>query len=148
MPTVAEAVKLLRNAPEVLAEHDIAFEAEATSLVCRADRDQMLQVFWNLVRNGLEAMPAGGRLVVGLRREGGEVVLSIRDHGHGLAADAGDRRMFEPFQTGREMGTGLGLAIVYRIVREHGGDIHVESRPGEGTDVQVRLPLLPLVAVA
>lgn len=148
VPTVAEAVKLLRNAPEVLAEHDITFEAEATSLVCRADRDQLLQVFWNLVRNGLEAMPTGGRLVVGLRREGGELVLSIRDHGHGLAADAGDRRMFEPFQTGREMGTGLGLAIVYRIVREHGGDIHLESRPGEGTDVQVRLPLLPLVAAS
>ncbi len=147
VPTIAEAVKLLRNAPEVQPGHEIEFEAGAGPLVCRADRDQILQVFWNLTRNGLEAMPAGGRLRLSLRREGGEVVLSVRDDGHGLAGGA-ERRIFEPFQTGREMGTGLGLAIVYRIVREHGGDIQVESRPGEGTDVRVRLPLLPLVAVA
>jgi signal transduction histidine kinase len=54
------------------------------------------------------------------------------------------RRMFEPFHSGTTMGTGLGLAIVYRIVREHGGDITVRSTPDEGTQVEVRLPLVPV----
>jgi signal transduction histidine kinase len=54
-------------------------------------------------------------------------------------------RMFEPYQTSRAMGTGLGLAIVFRIVRDHGGDIEVRSAPRQGTEIDVRLPL---VAVA
>ena len=54
------------------------------------------------------------------------------------------RRIFEPFHSGRRMGTGLGLAIVYRIVREHRGDITVRSSAGQGTEVEVRLPLVSL----
>jgi signal transduction histidine kinase len=88
-------------------------------------------------------MPGGGRLGLSLHREGGEVVLSIRDQGRGFGPEE-QRRMFEPFRTASAMGTGLGLAIVFRIVRDHGGDIAVHSAPQEGTQVDVRLPLLAL----
>jgi two-component system sensor histidine kinase PilS (NtrC family) len=143
-PVIESAVTLLRRGGELGPEHLLAFEADDGPLVCLADPDQIAQVFWNLVRNALEAMPGGGRLEVGLRRQGQDLVLSVRDEGRGIAG-AEQRRIFEPFRSSTPMGTGLGLAIVFRIVREHGGDISVRSAPEEGTQVDVRLPL---VAVA
>jgi signal transduction histidine kinase len=122
----------------------VRLETDDGPHLCLADRDQITQVFWNLARNGLEAMPEGGDLVVSLRRVGADVVLTVRDQGRGMAREE-QRRVFEPFQSSSAMGTGLGLAIVYRIVREHGGDISVRSAPARGTEVELRLPL---VAVA
>ena len=140
-PVIAEAVTLLRNAPEVGPAHRLEFDADEGPHVCMADRDQMLQVFWNLARNGLEAMPTGGLLRVQLRRRDHEIVLAVEDEGRGIAAE--DRlRIFEPFHSGTGRGTGLGLAIVYRIVQEHQGDIRVRSIRGRGTGVEVHLPLV------
>ena len=140
-PVIAEAVTLLRNAPEVGSGHRIEFDADEGPHVCMADRDQMLQVFWNLARNALEAMPGGGVLRVRLRRRDHELVLAVEDEGRGIAAE--DRlRIFEPFHSGAGRGTGLGLAIVYRIVQEHQGDIRVRSIRGKGTAVEVHLPLV------
>lgn len=144
---VSEAVTLLRNSPEVSPEHAIDFEADAGPHVCLADRDQISQVFWNLSRNALEAMPQGGRLTIRLRSRGDEVVLSVRDEGRGLDRDA-QRRIFEPFRSGSSSGTGLGLAIVYRIVREHRGDISVRSAPSRGTEFEVHLPLVAAPVLA
>jgi signal transduction histidine kinase len=140
-PVIAEAVTLLRNAPEVSPEHDVQFNADAGPHVCMADRDQMLQVFWNLVRNGLEAMPDGGLLRVRLSRHEQDLVLCVEDEGRGIASED-QLRIFEPFHSGSRMGTGLGLAIVYRIVQEHQGDIRVRSIRGRGTAVEVHLPLV------
>jgi two-component system sensor histidine kinase PilS (NtrC family) len=136
---VEEAVTLLRNGPEVRAGHTVEFESDGGPHVCLADPDQIKQVFWNLARNGLEAMPDGGVLQVSLSCRGDDLVLSVRDQGRGMRHD--DRqRVFEPFHSETPMGTGLGLAIVYRIVREHRGDITVSSAPARGTVVEVRLP--------
>jgi signal transduction histidine kinase len=88
-------------------------------------------------------MPGGGRLHVRLWRTPDELVLSVKDQGRGMGREE-QRRMFEPFRSGTPMGTGLGLAIVYRIVREHGGDITVKSAPTRGTEVEVRLPRVPV----
>jgi two-component system sensor histidine kinase PilS (NtrC family) len=143
-PLLEEAVTLLRNGPEIGPDHAVRLETDDGPHLCLADRDQITQVFWNLARNGLEAMPEGGDLVVSLRRVGADVVLTVRDQGRGMAREE-QRRVFEPFQSSSAMGTGLGLAIVYRIVREHGGDISVRSAPARGTEVELRLPL---VAVA
>ena len=107
--------------------------------MCLADPDQIKQVFWNLARNGLEAMPAGGVLKVRLSCRGDDLVLSVCDQGRGMDRDA-QQRVFEPFRSETPMGTGLGLAIVYRIVREHRGDITVRTAPARGTEVEVRLP--------
>jgi two-component system sensor histidine kinase PilS (NtrC family) len=146
-PLIAEAVTLLRNGPEVGEKHVVDFEADDGPHVCLADRDQITQVFWNLARNGLEAMPDGGRLQVRLRCDGDELVLSVRDQGHGMGGDD-QRRMFEPFHSGSTMGTGLGLAIVFRIVKEHRGDITVRTMAGRGTQVYVRLPLVAVTVIA
>jgi len=146
-PLLEEAVTLLRRGEEVSPEHEVHFEADAGPHLCLADADQVTQVFWNLVRNGLEAMPGGGRLEVRLGRSGDEVAFTVRDHGRGMGREE-QRRMFTPFHSSSPMGTGLGLAIVYRIVREHGGDINVRSVPAEGTEVEVRLPAVSVSAPA
>ncbi len=138
-PVVAEAVTLLRNAPEVGPRHTVKADSDGGTHLCMADRDQVLQVFWNLARNGLEAMPGGGTLQVGLRSTSTEVVLSVRDQGRGMGSEE-QRQVFEPFHSGSSIGLGLGLAIVYRIVKAHAGDIDVRSVRGEGTEVEVRLP--------
>jgi two-component system sensor histidine kinase PilS (NtrC family) len=138
---VKEAVTLLRNGPEVGTNHTVEFEMDEGPHVCLADPDQLIQVFWNLSRNALEAMPAGGTLRIKVSSSGSTLVLSCRDQGRGMGREE-QRRMFEPFRSGSPMGTGLGLAIVYRIVREHAGDITVRSIPALGTEVEVRLPLV------
>ncbi len=144
---ISEAVTLLRNGPEVGPAHSVEFEMDQGPHVCLADPDQITQVFWNLTRNALEAMPGGGTLRIRLSMEGDTLLLSCRDQGRGMGREE-QRRVFEPFQSGTPMGTGLGLAIVYRIVREHHGDIRLRSIPGQGTDVEVRLPLVTVGATA
>jgi len=103
-----------------------------------ADRDQILQVLLNLVRNGLEAMPAGGRLSLSARRAPGGVAFAVTDAGPGIAA-ADLERIFEPYYTTKPGGTGLGLAIARRIAEEHGGALEASSRAGEGATFTLRL---------
>ena len=140
-PVVEEAVTLLRNGADVGPNHEIRFEADEGPHVCLADPDQVAQVFWNLARNGLEAMPDGGRLGVALRRVAGDVVLTVSDQGRGMGRDE-QRRLFEPRPGSGRPGSGLGLAIVFQIVRQHGGDISVRSAADQGTQFDVRLPLV------
>lgn len=137
---ISETVTLLRNGPEVGPHHNVVFEKPGGPFICLGDKDQLVQVVWNLARNGLEAMTEGGTLRIRLRAVGNEVVLSIGDEGRGMTRDE-KRRLFEPFRSSSPNGTGLGLAIVYRIVREHNGDITIDSVPEQGTEVTVRLPL-------
>jgi signal transduction histidine kinase len=106
-----------------------------------ADRDQVLQVLLNLVRNALDALAAGGgTLAVRAARAGGGVAFTVRDGGPGIAP--GDlERVFEPYFTTKEGGTGLGLAIARRIAEEHGGTLEVESAPGAGAAFTLTLPV-------
>jgi two-component system, NtrC family, sensor histidine kinase PilS len=103
------------------------------------DRDQISQIFWNLARNALRAMPGGGELVVRGRLEGDRYRIEFQDNGHGMTDDQRGR-LFQPFQSYFDGGTGIGMAIVYRIVQEHGGRIEVETAPAHGTRVSVLLP--------
>jgi two-component system sensor histidine kinase PilS (NtrC family) len=146
-PVISAAVTLLRNGSEVGPSRSVTFETSGGPFLCLADPDQITQVFWNLTRNGLEAMPDGGTLRIRLVTVGDNIVLSVRDEGRGMGREQ-QRRLFEPFQSGTPVGTGLGLAIVYRIVREHRGDITVRSTPLQGTDVEVRLPLVMIPTAA
>ncbi|HUL58791.1 MAG TPA: ATP-binding protein [Anaeromyxobacteraceae bacterium] len=132
---LVQAVLALFQAPGV----ELVREVEPRLPLVRADRDQMLQVLLNLVRNAVDAMPSGGTLRVGARRDDGEVAFTVSDTGPGIPP--GDlHRVFEPYFTTKEGGTGLGLAIAQRIVEEHGGRIEVESAPGRGARFSVRLP--------
>jgi signal transduction histidine kinase len=102
--------------------------------------EELREVFTNLLTNALEAMPAGGRLVLGLGTDTSGAVVTVRDTGVGMTPETA-RRVFEPFFTTKgPQGSGLGLAVVWGIVTRHGGTVEVASRPGEGSTFTVRLP--------
>jgi signal transduction histidine kinase len=112
----------------------------------RADEAQIRQIVWNLATNGLRAMPEGGRLRLSVHAstggEHGAVIIAVRDEGTGIAPEELDG-IFQPFRGGFARGTGLGLSIVHRIANDYGGEVRVASRKGEGTTVEVLLPLTP-----
>ncbi|MCC5850418.1 MAG: PAS domain-containing protein [Verrucomicrobia bacterium] len=102
------------------------------------DKGQMQQAFYNLIRNAVQAMTDGGVLRIGIAVSAEEVAVSFRDSGSGIRPeDLG--AVFEPFRTTKSEGTGLGLMIVQRIMQDHGGQIEIETRPGEGTTVTLLL---------
>ena len=103
------------------------------------DPAQLRQVLDNLVRNAVEATPEGGRVSLAARRDGGERVLEVRDTGRGIEPDHLPR-IFDLYFTTKADGTGVGLAVTQQIVTAHGGTIEVDSRPGGGTTMAVRLP--------
>jgi signal transduction histidine kinase len=103
------------------------------------DRSQIKQVFFNLIKNALEAMPDGGGLKIGFTVGDAHVDIAFTDTGKGIAPDE-LRRVFEPYHTTKAKGSGLGLMIVQRIIEEHGGEIELSSKPGEGTCFKIRLP--------
>ena len=107
----------------------------------RVDRSQFEQVIVNLVVNARDAMPGGGTVTISLESVGPHVVLTVRDTGTGMP-DEVKARAFDPFFTtkARGKGTGLGLSTVYGIVMQSDGDIAIDSRPGHGTAVTIRLP--------
>ena len=104
------------------------------------DRDQVIQVLWNVALNAVEAMNGRGRLSLEVNRRNGDVALSVSDTGAGIAAE-NLPRVFEPFYTGKPNGSGLGLTIAERIVGAHGGRIEIDSELGRGTRVTLLFPL-------
>jgi two-component system NtrC family sensor kinase len=104
-------------------------------------KDQLKQVFLNLVINAIEAMPTGGELEVNtsLSDDGRWVVVSFEDQGVGLSQET-MAHLFEPFFTTKSEGTGLGLSVSYGIIEQHGGTIEVQSAVGEGSCFTVKLP--------
>jgi signal transduction histidine kinase len=106
-----------------------------------AGEAQLLQqAFLNLLLNARDALPEGGRLQVSIRRRGARAVVSFRDDGAGMTEEV-RRRATEPFFTDKEKGSGLGLAVVRRVVESVNGKLDLASRPGEGTEVTLELPL-------
>ena len=126
----AETVELLGNSPELRGDHELGVEAEADAVPALVDPARIKQVFWNLARNAVAAMPEGGRLTIRLRRTAAGAEVVFEDEGVGMEPDVVDT-IFRPFVS--ERGTGLGLAIVYRIMEQHGAKVEVESAPGQGT---------------
>ena len=107
----------------------------------RGNENRLQQVFFNLILNSRDAMPAGGWLALSTEVDGDTVSVEIADTGHGIKRED-IKRIYDPFFTtkGIGRGTGLGLAVSYGIVQEHGGAIFVESAPGKGTTFRVALP--------
>ena len=104
------------------------------------DVDLFKQALLNLMLNAFQAMPDGGELHLKTRREGRWALLDVIDTGRGISEEI-QGRVFEPFVSTRKGGSGLGLPTTRRIVRAHGGTIHVQSEPGKGSQFTVRLPL-------
>jgi nitrogen fixation/metabolism regulation signal transduction histidine kinase len=114
----------------------------ATGLMVNADREHLLRVFTNLIKNALQSVPEGRRAQVDvlLRSEGNEVIAEVRDNGSGIPEEIRER-IFTPSFTTKSSGMGLGLAMVKRIVEQAGGSVRFESRDQEGTTFFVVLPL-------
>jgi two-component system sensor histidine kinase PilS (NtrC family) len=130
---------LLRHSPEILENQSIIEELPDEPLIADADEGQLKQVFWNLARNALQAMPQGGTLRAHLEKNShSRLRISFSDTGRGMTPDQVEH-LFEPFSS-TTGGTGLGLSIVYQIIRDHGGTINVRSREGQGTTITVELP--------
>lgn len=124
-----------------LADRGIAVEAELPpgTPVIMADRNQLKQVFFNLLKNAMEAMQPGGQLTVKLRTADDSVYVAIADTGSGIKAED-LAKLFQPYHTTKVSGHGLGLMIVQRIMRDHGGHVGIESKEGVGTAVTLQFP--------
>ena len=103
------------------------------------DRNQMEQVFFNLLKNALEAMKDGGEISITVGADDNDVTVTICDSGAGMTSEQ-LAHLFEPYRTTKSGGSGLGLMVTARIVHDHGGTIDAESEVGEGSSFTVRLP--------
>ncbi len=98
------------------------------------------QALLNIIKNAEAAMPEGGYLRVTTRQEEGFITVKIADSGAGIPDHLMDK-IFEPYFTTKEFGSGLGLTLVYKIIKEHDGEISVESREGKGTTFSLNFPI-------
>lgn len=114
------------------------YEAGIPFLYC--EENQLKQVFINMIKNAIEAMPKGGIIAVEVRRVNEQVRVRIQDEGCGIPAEL-IPRLGEPFYTLKEKGTGLGLMVCHKIIKEHGGSISFQSKIGQGTIVDTFLPI-------
>ena len=106
----------------------------------QADRNYLKQLLLNLILNGVQAMPQGGKLTLAAQAQGHQLVLTVQDEGTGIEPET-LKKIFEPYFTTKSNGSGLGLSIARRIAEEHGGSLTVESQLGRGSRFQVLLPL-------
>src|SRR6188472_636950 len=137
---VEEAVRFFT--PE-LQDREIAVEQELRSdlPLLQLDRDQMKQAFYNVIKNSVEAMHRHGTLRIRTDLADTHVIVRFVDTGGGMSAE-NLSRVFEPYFTTKASGSGLGLLIVRRIVREHGGELSIESSQGRGIILTIRLPFI------
>jgi PAS domain S-box-containing protein len=115
---------------------------DESGVLVNGSANQLKQIVLNLIANARQAMPQGGTVHVDVHRDGDCAVVTVADDGPGIEPSLLER-VFEPFFTTRAPGegTGMGLAVCYGIIQRHGGWIGIDSHPGEGTRVTVRLPL-------
>lgn len=137
---LAENLSLLEHGEANSQRYRFALDLDPPAVELRADPDQVSQIFWNLARNALKAMPGGGTLTVRGRLRETSFRMEVQDTGLGMTEEQ-RARLFQPFQSFFDSGTGIGMAIVYRIVEAHGGRVEVQSQPGGGTTVAIELPL-------
>ncbi|MDQ1318221.1 MAG: two-component system, NtrC family, sensor histidine kinase HydH [Candidatus Poribacteria bacterium] len=106
------------------------------------DRDQMIQVILNILLNGMDAIDDGGKITISISVKSNNIEIAISDTGSGIPQE-NLSKIFDPFYTTKKSGTGLGLSIVHRIIEEnHRGEIHVDSKVGEGTTFTIYLPVM------
>jgi two-component system, sporulation sensor kinase E len=133
--------EVLRFQQSEFSDRRVTVEAEELAQLPRvmADRNQLKQVFFNITKNALDAMQPGGRLKIRARADDQSVFLLFGDSGSGIKQE--DLvRLFQPYHTTKPGGHGLGLMIVQRILREHGGQVGIESKEGVGTVVTLQFP--------
>jgi len=139
--TMGDVVSLLDSEAHL---HNIEFEVHfsPSPVLVHCEENQLKQVFINLLKNAMEAMPKGGKILLQVEEDdSGFAVLRVIDEGEGIAKDR-LQKLGEPFYTNKEKGTGLGLMISQRIIEGHRGTLKIESELGKGTAVTITLPLV------
>lgn len=136
-----ETVKMLLGGGEIDGKVVVEGNYRTADVPFIGNAGQFRQVFWNLIKNALKAMPGGGRLRLDFPEHGRkDVRIVVADTGRGMSGED-QAHLFEPFYSGFENGRGLGLSIVRKIIDDYDGRIDIRSAPDEGTEVQIILPL-------
>jgi PAS domain S-box-containing protein len=138
-----EAILTLVNTQAILYNVQISTIAApgAEDAVVRCEESKMKQVFLNVLKNAVEAMPNGGQLTIRLERQGAYVRVTVSDQGVGIPQEQ-LAKLGQAFFTTKENGTGLGLMVSFNIIEQHGGRLSIESEEGAGTTVDIRLPVI------
>lgn len=118
----------------------ILSEFDKTLPALWVDSEQLKQVFFNIILNGVQSMPSGGNLKIRTTRNNNHLEVSIQDEGIGIKAE-NLPKIFDPFFTTKKNGTGLGLAVSYQLVKKHGGDISINQNTKQGLTFFVTLPI-------
>jgi two-component system sensor histidine kinase PilS (NtrC family) len=136
-----ETLKILRGGGELNGQVEITGNFRTSGLHYYGNAGQFKQVFWNLIKNAVKAMPQGGRLRLDIsepRRN--EILIVVADSGKGMTEEDKEH-LFEPFYSGFENGSGLGMSIVRKIVDDYDGRIDVRSELNKGAEVLITLPV-------
>lgn len=134
-----EVLDAVRSDSDLLREVRVQEDLDPDEIRFSFDPDQIRQVVWNILINGIQAMGGKGKIRVSTRFTDTEVEVRVEDTGPGIPRDMRGK-IFAPFTTGKKQGTGLGLAIAQSVAQSHGGRILVESEPGKGARFTVVLP--------
>jgi len=118
---------------------DVNVEVGKSIPTILGDRGQIKQVFFNLIKNAMEAMPSGGKLKILAKRDDDFIYMQFIDTGSGIAEDD-LARILQPYYTTKKEGHGLGMMIVQRIMRDHGGQLGIESKQAQGTVITLQFP--------
>jgi PAS domain S-box-containing protein len=133
-------VILLSNTQSILNNVEIKVENNLHAPMIHCEKNQLKQVFLNIIKNAIEAMPDGGQLTIKvMKKTGNTISVQFIDQGVGISEDR-IPSLGEPFYTTKEKGTGLGLMICYKIIENHNGRLTIESQVGEGTKMEIELP--------
>ena len=142
-PGTAALADVLALAAEELFTHNVTLISRLPEkpLVANVDADLLKQAVLNVIQNGAQAMPEGGRLEVILEESRKTSLLRIADEGTGIPDDLRGK-IFDLYFTTKAGGSGIGLAMTYRILQLHHGSVEVQSRQGCGTEFLLRIPLI------
>lgn len=123
--------------------HNIEFHTVITEEPCliSCEENQLKQVFINLLKNAIEAMPGGGHVHISIQRKNMSIAIAITDEGIGIPEEM-ISKIGDPFFTGKETGTGLGIMVSQRIINSHQGTMDIQSQVNVGTSVKLTLPAL------
>lgn len=138
-PLLHQVVELLQT-EAILNNVQITVELDETATMVNCEENQLKQVFINILKNAIEAMPNGGRITIQLQQLGDTLSVRIQDQGEGIGEER-IQKLGEPFYTTKEKGTGLGLMISYKIIQAHQGNMKISSQRNKGTTVEITLPV-------
>lgn len=138
---ILKSVKYLLEAEAILKNVIILDEFESEDVFLFGEKNQLTQVFLNLIKNALEAMPFGGSITISVTKTDQDILIAIQDNGVGMSEEQ-VKRIGEPFYTTKETGNGLGLMMCYKIIRDHKGKMSVQSQINNGTNFLITFPIL------